>query len=153
MSQFLFKWIFLVPIELIHNPEHVRIVFFFFYWPESLKKTIGTRNWRNVSVSGPRNWPIMPVFGARNYADPFSRILGPETDKFHQFLATEIVSKETDTFYQFLVSIVFPEFWPIEKEKNNLNKLWILYEFNRNKKTPFEHELTHLKTFLVQKLT
>jgi hypothetical protein len=26
MIQFLFKWIFLVSIELIHNPEHVQIV-------------------------------------------------------------------------------------------------------------------------------
>ena len=41
MSQILFKWIFLVSIELIHNLEHVQIVFFFFYWPEILKKLLG----------------------------------------------------------------------------------------------------------------
>ena len=34
MSQSLFKLIFLVAIELIHNPEHVQIVFSFVYWPE-----------------------------------------------------------------------------------------------------------------------
>jgi hypothetical protein len=28
-SQFLFKWICIVPIELIHNPKHVQIIFFF----------------------------------------------------------------------------------------------------------------------------
>jgi hypothetical protein len=51
--------------------------FFFFYYPE---KNIGTRNWRNVSVSGPRNWAIMSVSGSRNDAVPFSRFLGLETD-------------------------------------------------------------------------
>ena len=69
---------------------------------------------------------IMSVSGPRNYADPFSQFCGPETD----------------TFCQFLVSIVFfPGILANRKRKNNLNKLWIIYEFNRNKQNPFEHKL------------
>ena len=64
------KWIFLVSIQLIHNLEHVQIVFFFFYWPEFLKKLLGPETdemtecvsfWAQKSlkwvskVSGPRN--------------------------------------------------------------------------------------------------
>jgi hypothetical protein len=41
MDQILFKWIFLVSIELLHNPKLVQIVSYFFYWPEILKKTFG----------------------------------------------------------------------------------------------------------------
>jgi hypothetical protein len=37
----------------------------------------------------------------------------------------------------------FPEFWPREKEKNNLN--------NRNKKTPFDQKLAHFKFSWAQK--
>jgi hypothetical protein len=43
VSQFLFKWIFLVSIELIQSPELVEIIFFVFYWPE-LWKTIRIQN-------------------------------------------------------------------------------------------------------------
>jgi hypothetical protein len=43
----------------------------------------------------------------------------PEAVSMGQFLGPE-----TDTFFHFLVPIVFfPEFRPIEKEKNNLNML------------------------------
>ena len=31
--------------------------------------------------------------------------------------------------------------------------IWIMYEFNRNKKNPFEHKLAHSKVCWVQKLT
>ena len=37
-EKFLFKWIFLVSIELINNPKPVQIIFFFFYWLEFWKK-------------------------------------------------------------------------------------------------------------------
>jgi hypothetical protein len=75
--------------------------------------------------------------------------MAPETDNMGQFWGPE-----TDTFCQFLVPIVFPEFWPIEKEKkNNLNKLCIMFEFNRNKKNQFEHKWAHFKIFWAQKLT
>jgi hypothetical protein len=48
----------------------------------------------------------------------------------------------------------FHEFWPIEKEKNNLNKLSIMYEFNRNKKNPFEQKLDpEIEYFCGKKLT
>jgi hypothetical protein len=49
--------------------------------------------------------------------------------------------------------LVFQEFWPIEKEKKHLNKLWIMYKFNRNKKNPFEQKLANFKIFRGQKLT
>jgi hypothetical protein len=57
MSQFLFEWIFLVPIELIHNPEHGRIVFFFFYWPEILKKLLGPETDDMCQFLGPETDP------------------------------------------------------------------------------------------------
>ena len=44
MSKFQFEWIFLVPIELIHNPEHVQIVFSFSIDQNSFLKTFETRN-------------------------------------------------------------------------------------------------------------
>ena len=47
----------------------------------------------------------------------------------------------------------FPEFWPKEKEKNNLNMLGIMYKTNINKKNPFKQKLAHLKVFWIQKLT
>ena len=34
----------------------------------------------------------------------------------------------------------------------NLNMLWIMYEFIRNKKNPFEQKLAHFKIFWAQKL-
>jgi hypothetical protein len=71
LVKFLFTRISLVPIELIHKPKHVQIVFSFFYLPEFLKKSIGTRNGRNVSVSGSRTCFKMSVSGPSNDADPF----------------------------------------------------------------------------------
>ena len=53
----MFEWIFLVPIELIHNPEHVRIVFFFFYWPEILKKLLGPETDEMCQFLGPETDP------------------------------------------------------------------------------------------------
>ena len=51
------------------------------------------------------------------------QIWRPEADKIYQFMGPE-----TDTLHQYLVQIVFfQELWPIEKEKNNLNMLWIMY--------------------------
>ena len=57
MSQFLFKWIFLVSIELIHNLEHVQIVFFFFYWPEFWKKLLGPETDEMCQFLGPETDP------------------------------------------------------------------------------------------------
>jgi hypothetical protein len=51
------------------------------------------------------------------------------------------------------INVVFSEFWAIEKEKNNLNMLWIMCEFNRNKKNPFQQKLAHFEVFWSQKLT
>ena len=34
-----------------------------------------------------------------------------------------------------------------------MNMLWIMYEFNKNKKSPFEQNLAHFKVFWAQKLT
>jgi hypothetical protein len=54
MSQFLSKWIFLVSIELIHNPEHVQIVFlFFFYYPGIWKKLLGPETDKMCQFMGP----------------------------------------------------------------------------------------------------
>ena len=39
----MFKWIFLIPIELIHDPKHVQIVCLFFYWPEYCKNNWGQK--------------------------------------------------------------------------------------------------------------
>ena len=66
ISQILFKWIFLVYIELIHNPDYVQITFFFFYWPEILKKLFGPET------------------------DKISQFLGPETETFCQFLVQKV---------------------------------------------------------------
>jgi hypothetical protein len=66
----------------------------------------------------------------------------------------QVLGPETDTFRHFLLPIgFFSEFWLIEKEKNNLNMLWIMYEFNRNKKNPFEQKSAHFIFFWAQKLT
>jgi hypothetical protein len=54
---------FLVSIELIHNLEHAQIVFFFFYWPEFLKKL------------------LVPE------TDEMCQFLGPDADPYLQFLA------------------------------------------------------------------
>jgi hypothetical protein len=77
MSQFLFKWIFIVLIEIIHITWHVQIV----------EITIGTRRLMNVPDTG----PITSVSVARNYPDPFLTIYDPETDKLCQFLGLEIL--------------------------------------------------------------
>ena len=39
---------------------------------------------------------------------------------------------------QFLVQIFFSRILANRKRKNNLNRFWIIDEFNRNKKNPFE---------------
>ena len=78
----------------------------------------------------------MSVSGATNYADPFSRFLGPETNTFRQFLATEIVkmgqhefwplkltlwisfcAQKLTHFVSFWSQLFFQEFWPIEEEE------------------------------------
>ena len=57
LSQFLFKWIFLGSNELIHDPQHVQIVFFFFYWPEFLKKQLGPETVEMYQFLGPETDP------------------------------------------------------------------------------------------------
>ena len=57
MSQFLLKWIFLVSIELIHNPKLVQIVFFFFYWPEFCKKLLGPETDKMCQFLAPETDP------------------------------------------------------------------------------------------------
>ena len=53
----MFEWIFLVPIELIHKSEYVRIAFFFFYWPEILKKLLGPETGEMCQLLGPETDP------------------------------------------------------------------------------------------------
>ena len=53
MSHFLLKWIFLVSIEVIHNPEHVQMFFFFFYGPEFWKKLLGPETDEMCQFLGP----------------------------------------------------------------------------------------------------
>ena len=55
--------------------------------------------------------------------------------------------------HDFWAQYFVQEFWPIEKDKNKLNKLWIMYEFKRNKKNSFEQKLAHFKSFWAHKLT
>ena len=55
-SQFLFKWIFLVPIELIRNPKNVQIVILCFYWPEFWRKILAPLYYQCLCHS------LMPVF-------------------------------------------------------------------------------------------
>ena len=74
--------------------------------------------------------------------------MAPETDIMGQFLGPE-----TDTFCQFMAPIVFPRILINRKTKNNLNIIWIMYEFNRNKKNLFEQKLAHFTVFWIQKLT
>ena len=50
-----------------------------------------------------------------------------------QFLGPEIV-----IMVQFLVQIFFSRILANRKEKNNLHMLWVMHEFNKSKKTPFE---------------
>ena len=54
-----------------------------------------------------------------------------------QFLAPEIRNKSV------FVQEFFQGLWPIEKEKNYLNMIWIMYEFNKNKKNPFEQKFAN----------
>ena len=75
MSQILFKLIFLVSIGLVHDPDSVRIIFFFFYWPEFLKKLFEPET------------------------DKMFQFLGPETDPLHQFLGPEIVLTHFNDFW------------------------------------------------------
>ena len=56
-SQFMFKWIFLVSIEVIHKPGHVQIVFFFFYWPELWKKLLEPDTDKICQFMGPDTDP------------------------------------------------------------------------------------------------
>ena len=109
--------------------------------------------------------------------DPYCKFLGPKTllphfNDFCQFLAPEIVKtvphnfwtqklrkwvsfwgQKLIQFHSFWSRFSPTEFWPIETEKNNLNIVWIMYEFNRNKKNPFELKLAHFNISWIQKLT
>ena len=51
----------------------------------------------------------------------------------------------------FLVSIELIH--NLEHIQKKFNMLWIMYEFNKNKKNPFEQTLAHFKVFWIQKLT
>jgi hypothetical protein len=77
---FLFKWIFLVSIELLHDPKLVQIVSFFFYWPEFLKKYLEQKLMKCVSFWHQKLTHNVSFWGQKP-TDPFSRFLGPETDK------------------------------------------------------------------------
>jgi hypothetical protein len=57
MSQYRFNWIFLVSIELIHNPDHVQIVSFFSYWPEIWKQILGPEADERCQFLGPETDP------------------------------------------------------------------------------------------------
>ena len=57
ISQYLFKLMFLIPIELFHNPNQVQIVFFFFYWPEFWKKLLGPETDEMCQFLGPETDP------------------------------------------------------------------------------------------------
>ena len=54
-------------------------------------------------------------------------------------------------FVSFCSKKFFQDFWPIKKEKNNLNIVWIMYKSNRNKKNQFEQKLATFKVFWAQK--
>ena len=69
MSQILYKWIFLVSIELIHYTKHVQLIFLFFYWPEFWKLTKCVSFWAQKSL----------MFLAPE-TDIMGQFLGPETD-------------------------------------------------------------------------
>ena len=56
-KKFLFKWIFLVSIELIHNPKLVQIVFFFFHWPKFWKKIFGPETDKMCQFLAPETEP------------------------------------------------------------------------------------------------
>ena len=51
-------------------------------------------------------------------------------------------------WFSFWFKYLFPQFLPIEKEKNNLNRFWIIDEFNRHKKNPFKHKYFPFYEFL-----
>jgi hypothetical protein len=51
----MFKWIFLVSIQLIHNLEQVQFYLFFFYWPEFLKTLFGPETDKICQFLGPEN--------------------------------------------------------------------------------------------------
>jgi hypothetical protein len=68
----------------------------------------------------------------------------------------QFIDAETEIFRQFLVSIGFfrlQKSGQKKKFKFFVNMLWIMSEFNRNKKNPFEQKLAHIKVFWIQKLT
>ena len=57
MSQFLFKWIFLVSIDLIHYPEHVQIVLSFSIAQNSGNKLLGQETDEMCQFLGPETDP------------------------------------------------------------------------------------------------
>ena len=98
----------------------------------------------------------MSIAGARNYADPVFDFW----DTFCQFLAPQIIKiidqflgPETKNIVSFWPQLLFPEFLPIEKEKNNWNIFWITYDFHRKKKNPFEQKLGNFIVFRAHKLS
>ena len=72
-----------------------------------------------------------------------SIFLAPETDVMVQFLGPEIV-----IVVQFLVQIFISSVLANRKRKNNLNRVWIIDEFNRHKKNPFKHKYFPFYEFL-----
>jgi hypothetical protein len=119
-----------------------------------------------ITISGARNWTITPVSGSRNIADPFSLFLAPEIVIFCQFLGPEIVKMsqhisgprnwhygsvmgpEIVIMVQFLVQIFVSWTQANRKRKINLNRFWIIDEFNRNKKIPFKQKFSPFYEFL-----
>ena len=162
------------PFSLFLAPEIV--IFWQFLGPEIVKMgqhISGPRNWHYGSVSGARNWH----YGMRGkHGKPgqhgrlrtwgdclpwqewwWREFMAPDIVSFCQFLGPEIVKMGQHisgprNWHIFSVSgpnsFFLPEFWPTEKEKNNLNKLWMMYEFNRNKKNLFGPESDKMFQFL-----
>ena len=56
-------------------------------------------------------------------------------------------------FVSFWSKMFFQDLWLIDKEINNLNIIWIMFEFNRNNKNQFEQNLAQFEVFWAQKLT
>ena len=54
MNQFLFKWIFLVSIELINNVDHVQIIIFLFIVARIIEKLFGSESDKKSLSSWPQ---------------------------------------------------------------------------------------------------
>ena len=103
---------FLGSIKLIINPKPVQIIFSFFYRLQFRKNYLSQKLNHNDYFWPQKSWFFVSFWGQK-YADPFSLVLAPETDKkslflapeiviFCQFLGPEVMEPETDIMVQFL---------------------------------------------------